>query len=192
MTDIPLAFTSGPSDPIRFDDGVGTWVEAVIDSPADAVWAAVTDINLPAKFSPEYQGGVWTSDERGLGASFIGRNEHDVIGTWEVESWIIAYEEGRQFGWGTSNRDSPGAQWTFHLDPDGDRSTRLRYALTLGPGPSGLTAAIKNMPDKESRIIERRLAELHANMTAVVQGIRAELEEAPDSGTASTDGNTVD
>lgn len=176
MADIPMTFTSGPSDPICFDDGVGTWVETTIAAPADAVWAAVTDIDLPARFSPEYRGGTWTSEERGLGASFIGRNEHETIGTWEVESWVIAYDEGRTFGWGTSHRDNPGAQWTFHLEPQVGGTTKLLYSLTLGPGPSGLTHVIQRLPDKEARIIERRLAEHHANMIQVVEGIRAELE----------------
>ncbi len=176
IDDIPMTFTSGPSDPICFDDGVGTWVETTIAAPAAEVWTAVTDIELPARFSPEYQGGVWTSDQRGLGASFIGRNQHDVIGTWEVESWIIAYEEGRTFGWGTSNRDSPGAQWTFHLEPRVDGTTKLLYSLTFGPGRSGLNAAIERRPDAEPRIIEMRLVEHHENMTRVVEGIRQELE----------------
>ncbi len=176
MSDIPMTFTSGPSDPIRLDDGPGTWVETVIAAPSDVVWAAVTDLDMPARFSPEYQGGVWTSEERGLGASFIGRNEHEAIGTWEVESWIIAYDDGRTFGWGTSDRENPGAQWTYHLEPQVGGTTKLLYSLTLGPGPSGLTAVIDRMPDKEPRIIERRLAEHHENMTKVLEGIRDVLE----------------
>lgn len=176
MADIPMTFTAGPSDPVCFADGVGTWVETVIAAPADRVWAAVTDIDLPARFSPEYQGGRWTSDERGLGASFIGRNEHNSIGTWEIESWVIAYDEGRTFGWGTSDPDNPGAQWTFLVEPQVGGTTKLLYSLTLGPGPSGLNSVIDRRPDKEAAIIERRLAEHHANMTKVVDGIRTELE----------------
>lgn len=176
MTEIPLTFTSGPSDPLRYADGVGTWVETTIAASSDVVWGAATDLDMPARFSPEYQGGTWTSEQRGLGASFIGRNEHEAIGTWEIESWVIAYAEGRTFGWGTSDPDSPGAQWTFHLEPQIGGTTRLLYSPTLGPGPSGLTAAIERMPDKEARIIERRVAEHHDNMVKVVEGIRAELE----------------
>ena len=50
--------------------------------------------------------------------------------------------------------------------------TRLRQWATLGPGPSGLTPAIKAMPDKEERIIARRLAEHEANMRRCLDGIK--------------------
>jgi hypothetical protein len=49
--------------------------------------------------------------------------------------------------------------------------------MSIGPGPSGLSIAIEAMPDKEPRILERRLTEHHANMTRTLRGI-AELAEA--------------
>jgi hypothetical protein len=47
----------------------------------------------------------------------------------------------------------------------------------MGPGRSGLNIAIDAMPDKEERIIERRLSEHRANMTATLAGIKAIAEE---------------
>jgi hypothetical protein len=47
----------------------------------------------------------------------------------------------------------------------------------MGPAPSGLTIAITAMPDKEERIIARRLQEYDTNMRATVQGIK-QLAEA--------------
>ena len=38
--------------------------------PPAAVWALVTDLNLPARFSNEFLGAEWESDERGVGAVF--------------------------------------------------------------------------------------------------------------------------
>jgi hypothetical protein len=49
--------------------------------------------------------------------------------------------------------------------------------MQMGPAPSGISMAIEAMPDKESRILRRRLAEHHANMTATLAGIK-ELAEA--------------
>ena len=56
---------------------------------------------------------------------------------------------------------------------------RLRQGTRMGPAPSGLTIAITAMPDKEERIIARRLAEYEANMRATVEGIKrlAEAEQ---------------
>ena len=47
----------------------------------------------------------------------------------------------------------------------------------MGPAPSGLTIAITAMPDKEERIVARRLEEYETNMRATVEGIK-QLAEA--------------
>ena len=49
--------------------------------------------------------------------------------------------------------------------------------MQIGPGPSGITDLIEARPDKESRILHRRLGEHHANMTATLAGIK-DLAEA--------------
>ena len=55
-------------------------------------------------------------------------------------------------------------------------ATRLRFLVHLGPGPSGITMVIDSMPEKEGRILHRRLGEHHANMQRVVDGIKAAAE----------------
>ena len=42
----------------------------------------------------------------------------------------------------------------------------------MGPAPSGLSIAINAMPDKEERIVARRLEEFEANMRATLDGIK--------------------
>jgi hypothetical protein len=59
------------------------------------------------------------------------------------------------------------------------RAVRLRYTLRLGPGPSGITEAIERMPDKEPRILHRRVEEHRANMQRVVDGIKAATRRDP-------------
>ena len=44
--------------------------------------------------------------------------------------------------------------------------------VALGPGPSGTTMAIDSMPDKESRIISRRIEGQFANMQRTVEGVK--------------------
>ncbi len=48
----------------------------------------------------------------------------------------------------------------------------------MGPGPSGLTPAIEAQPDKEERIVARRLDEWRTNMQATVDGIKS-IAEGP-------------
>ncbi len=44
--------------------------------------------------------------------------------------------------------------------------------MIIGPGPSGISAAIDSMPDKEPRILARRIGEHRKNMQAVVDGVK--------------------
>jgi hypothetical protein len=44
---------------LRYRDGPTTQVDLVIAAPAPVVWALVCDIQLPARFSSEFDGGAW-------------------------------------------------------------------------------------------------------------------------------------
>jgi nitroreductase len=169
---------SGPSDPPRLSDGPGTVVEVDIKASTGEVWNLVTDLSFGAAFSDEFLGARWADgyDGPAIGAQFIGANQHPAIGEWEVPCFVDRYEAGKEFGWVTSDPDNPGARWWFELASIAG-ATRLRYSVILGPGPSGINAAIASMPDKEPRIIHRRIEEHRANMQRVVEGIKAALDD---------------
>ena len=106
----------------------------------------------------------------------MGRNQHPAIGEWEVECFVEVWDEGALLRLGQRGAEAnPGARWRFDLEPTG-AGTRLRFSMSMGPGPSGISMAIEAMPDKEPRILHRRVGEHHANMTRTVEGIR-ELAE---------------
>lgn len=169
----------GPSNPPCLADGPGTVVEVEIDAARDRVFELVTDISFGARFSAEFTGARWADgyDGPALGAQFIGSNTHEAIGEWEVPCFVHRYVDGREFGWVTSDPDNPGARWWFELESIAD-TTRLRYHLILGPGPSGISAVIAAMPDKEPKILVRRIQEHRANMQRVVAGMKAESERS--------------
>jgi len=48
--------------------------------------------------------------------------------------------------------------------------------MQMGPARSGINMAIDAMPDKETRILRRRIAELRANMEATLHGIKSLAE----------------
>jgi uncharacterized protein YndB with AHSA1/START domain len=162
---------------MRYADSPTTEVEVLVDAPAERVWLLVTDIDLPARFSNEFKGAEWIDGQPPprLGARFRGRNEHPAIGAWETTSVVVTCEPGRSFGWDVESGDSVAASWRFELEPDGG-GCRLRQWARMGPGSSGLTAAIEARPDREERIIERRLGEWRRNMQATVEGIKARAE----------------
>jgi nitroreductase len=182
---------SGPSNPPRHADGPGTVVEVDIKAPVSAVWPYMTDISFGARYSEEFTGASWDDgfDGPAMGARFTGSNTHPAIGEWDVPCFVDHYDENHQFGWVTSDPDNPGAQWRFEASSIAG-ATRLRYSVILGPGPSGITAAIESMPDKEPRILARRIDEHRANMTRVIEGIKAEAEADIEGSEAGGGGGT--
>jgi Polyketide cyclase / dehydrase and lipid transport len=162
---------------LRYADCPTTEVEQVIDASPAVVWALVCDIDLPARFSSEFRGAQWLGGvtRPALGAQFRGRNHHDAVGDWETVSTICEFEPERVFCWAVGDPENPSAQWRFSLSP-ADGGTLLTQSAQLGPGPSGITDLIERMPDKEHRILRRRLAEHQANMAATVAGIKTLAE----------------
>ena len=161
--------------PVTLADGPGVTVEVDVKAPPDEVWPYIADINLPARFSDEFQGAEWISDEPGVGATFLGRNRRGDMPDWEVTCHVVGYEENRVFAWNSVDAGDPAAQWRFELIPLAG-STRLRFEMVLGPGPSGLTMIIGQMPDMEAKIIANRQKEQAANMRRCVEGIRDLVE----------------
>ena len=163
---------------MRYADAPTVEVTRHIAAPAGDVWLLVSDINLPARFSSEFTGAEWVGGAHGaaLGACFEGHNHHDAIGTWTTTSTVVDCEPGSTFAWAVGDAEDPSAMWRFDLEPDGD-GTQVTFAARIGPGPSGLTPAIEAMPDKEERIIERRLGEFRRNMEATLDGIAALVGE---------------
>ncbi len=167
------------SDPsrLRLADGPTTEVSTVVAAPADELWPLISDINLSARFSTEFQGAEWLDGAvvPALGARFRGTNVHPAVGTWQVTCTIVEYEPGRAIGWavhGPDGLEPPAAWWRFELEPV-DGGTQIVQRVQLGPGRSGLTPAIERMPDREHDIIGRRLAEHRENMDANLRGLAA-------------------
>ncbi|MEP7024956.1 MAG: SRPBCC family protein [Actinomycetota bacterium] len=169
-----------PDQPeLRYRDCPTTQAEVSVAAPPAAVWPLVCDVQLPARFSSEFEGAQWLDGAScpAPGARFTGHNHHPAIGNWQTTSTICEYEPGHVLGWAVGDPDLPAARWRFTLteEPGG---TRLTQWMQMGPGPSGITVAIETMPDKESRILRRRLAEHQVNMTATLAGIK-DLAEVP-------------
>lgn len=162
---------------LRYRDCPTVEVALTIAASPEAVWALVCDIRLPARFSSEFLGAEWIdgATASGAGARFVGRNRHSAIGEWETTSTVCDYEPGRRFGWAVGDADHPSAIWRFILEPDGT-GTRLTQWMQIGPARSGINLAIDAMPDKESKILHRRLGEHRANMEATLMGIKRLLE----------------
>jgi hypothetical protein len=151
---------------MKYADGPSVEVETFIDALPDAVWKLVSDVTTPVQFSAELEGVAWLDDTR-----FTGRSRHPAIGEWETTCTVVACKPESLFAWVVGDTENPSAQWHFSLEAEGT-GTRLRQWMQMGPAPSGLNIAIEAMPDKEERIISRRLDEHRANMQMTVDGIK--------------------
>lgn len=140
-------------------------------------WRYVTDITVPARCSAELQSVEWLdgSDRVAVGARFRGSNKNDAIGEWQTVSEVVEVEDQRRWVWNVLGQDGPIASWGFEVEPASD-GVVIRQWGRMGPGRSGLNAGIAAQPDKEARIVARRLAEWQRNMAANLEWIRAQAE----------------
>lgn len=158
-------------------------VEVSIDIAAtrSAVWELVSDIELSARFSTEVSGADWIDGDDGpsLGARFAGHSSHDAIGEWTTTCTVTGFEVEHLFEWSVGGADGEVSSiWRYTLDDLDDGSVRVHYWFQMGPARGGLNAAIDRMPDKEDRIIARRMGEHESNMNRVLEGIKDVIESA--------------
>lgn len=146
-----------------------TWIDA---EPA-RVWSLVSDIALMPTLSSELQAVEWVdgTDRPRVGARFVGHNQHDAFGQWSTTSHIVVCDEEREFAWAVGDLANPSATWRFRLTPR-DGGTTLSYRAQMGPGRSGLSAAIDAMPDKEQKIVFVRLREFEAAIDKTLAAIK--------------------
>ena len=162
---------------MRLRDRPTVEADIFVAAPAARVWALVTNLELMGQWSPEYQGGEWLDGATGpvVGARFKGRNKRRER-EWESTSTVVEGEAGRSFAWAVGHPTNPAATWRFDLTPEG-AGTWVRQHVQLGPGPSGLTARIAELPDREEDIVAARTAEHQRNMQITLQGLKAAAEQ---------------
>tara|TARA_B100000029_G_scaffold194312_1_gene192361 strand:- start:13244 stop:14386 length:1143 start_codon:yes stop_codon:yes gene_type:complete len=159
-----------------FEDEPGLTVETDVKATPAKLWDLISDINISSRFSNEFEGADWLDEPPREGARFKGRNKNERIGEWEVTCHVTSYEPNKVFAWAVGDVEKPAATWEFRLTPLAG-ATRLRFAMVLGPGPSGLTRIIEQAPDSEKKIISNRQKDQHVNMRETVEGIKKLAEK---------------
>lgn len=162
----------------RYCDRPTVQARTRIGAPPERVWSLVSDIELMPGMSSELQSVEWLDGATGaaLGARFIGRSCHEAMGEWAATSQVVEFEPGRVFAWAVGDPGYPAAIWRFRLESV-DGGTEVSQWVQLGPGRSGLSAAIDQMPDKEQKIVFVRMREFERNITVTLAHIK-ELAEA--------------
>jgi len=162
---------------VRYRDQPTIEVTQRVRCDVATLWKHVTDITLPARCSTELETVEWLngSDHVEVGARFRGRSKHDAFGDWETVCEVVEVEDQHRWVWNVIGLDGIGATWGFEVESTSDGAL-VRQWGRMGPGPSGLTPAIVAQPDKEARIVARRLSEWQQNMQANLEWIRSQVE----------------
>ncbi|RSS36536.1 SRPBCC family protein [Streptomyces sp. WAC08241] len=176
---------------MRYAEGPSAHGDIHVGAAVPRVWELVTDILLPARFSPELCRAAWLDGAEGprVGARFEGHNHHRLLGEWRTVSYVTELEatgERRVFAWAVTDADGrygepapdparPMATWRYALAPE-DGGTRLRQSARLGPARSGVSLALDRWPDREERIVAARVEELRAGMEKTLAGIKSLAE----------------
>lgn len=168
---------------MKYSDCPTVTVSIDVDASAAKVWGLVSDIGLSARFSTELSGAEWIdgADGAALDARFVGTSAHEATGEWSTTCIVTGYEHEQLFEWSVIGRDDDVSSiWRYTIVDHGDGSVRLDFWFQMGPGRGGLNSAIERMPDKEERIVARRLGEHRSNMERVVSGVK-QLAESGES-----------
>ena len=167
---------------MRYRDQPTVEVTQRVRCDVATAWALVTDINLPTHCSSELCGVDWL-DGAGtveVGVRFRGRSKHEAFGDWSTVCEVVEVEDQCRWVYNVTGPEGTSATWAFEVEPASD-GVLIRQWGRMGPGPSGLTPAIVAQPEKEARIITRRLAEWEKNMQANLEWVRSQAE-VPGSG----------
>ena len=166
---------------MRYAECPTVTVSTEIDASPAVVWGLVSDIGLSSRFSTEVSGADWIEGATGpaLDARFVGHSAHDAIGEWSTTCVVTGFEPERLFEWSVIGRDGDVSSiWRYTITAGGDGRTHLDYWFQMGPGRGGLNYAIEAMPEKEERIVARRMEEHRVNMARVVDGVKELAEGA--------------
>jgi hypothetical protein len=163
---------------VRYRDQPTIEVTLRVRCDVATAWELVTDIGLPARCSAELQAVEWL-DEAGrveVGARFRGRSSHEALGDWETVCEVVEVEDNRRWVWNVVSSQGVSSTWAFEVEPASD-GVLIRQWARMGPAPSGLSVAIAATPEKEARIVARRLSEWQQNMQANLEWIRSQTED---------------
>jgi uncharacterized protein YndB with AHSA1/START domain len=153
-------------------------VSLTVAASPERVWALASDVTRVGEWGAECVGAEWVdgADGPAVGARFLGHQVREDR-KWETTSVVIESEPSISFAWAVGDPANAAATWRYQLAYDGSGGTVLRYRVVMGPGPSGLTAVIAEMPDREESIIANRLKEHERNMMVTLEAIKRAAEQ---------------
>src|SRR5580700_9036908 len=101
---------------------------AVIEAPAERIYALVADLPRMGEWSPECRQVEWLDGSTGPaeGATFIGHNKGGPAGLmkWSRRGRVLAAAPGREFAFVTEEGGRESTEWRYRFEPV-DEGTRV-------------------------------------------------------------------
>jgi uncharacterized protein YndB with AHSA1/START domain len=119
------------------------------DAPVDLVWRLLSDVERMAGLGPEHFAATWDGEQRGVGATFLGKNRRDGF-EWEVPCFVTEYAPPRRFAWTVLEPENPSSRWSYTLSSDDD-GTIVVQRFEHGPNYSFIRLWARNGRQKPSR-----------------------------------------
>jgi hypothetical protein len=161
-----------------------------VKSSPDEVYSVVSDLRRSGEWSPECQGGEWTSGEPAtVGAVFRGENlrKPEVVawaplirGTWHTESRVVAAERGRTFRWMMLSHAGADQEsiWGFAM-AEADGGTVLTHHFRMGKATAGIHHIVENLNEAErERFVKEWTEKLVRDLDATLQRIKDVIENS--------------
>lgn len=145
-------------------------VSRTIAAPAEAVFAALTDITRMGEWSPETIRAEWNGDatEPAVGASFTGHNRNG-DNEWTTEAEIVELVPDERFFFDCSVRGYVFSKWGYTIERADGGCVVTEYAQDLRPESSlERSAQISGVTD--------RLSHNRAGMEATLERLAAAVE----------------
>jgi hypothetical protein len=143
---------------------------AVIEAPAERIYALVADMPRMGEWSPECRRVEWLDRSTGPaeGATFIGHNRGGPGGLmkWSRRGRVLTADPGREFAFVTEESGRESTEWRYGLEPV-EGGTRVTESYTVRWIPTW--ARIVDIPTNRAR-------ELREAMHLTLERLKAAAE----------------
>lgn len=124
-----------------------------IQAPADAVYAAISDVTRMGEWSEECHGAEWHEGFDGpvVGATFDGHNRNGG-NEWTTQGKIVEADPGRAFAFECSMYDFHYSTWGYSIEPTASGCRVTEWSEDLRPeSVLEMSAQISGIEDRTGR-----------------------------------------
>ncbi|MER5771766.1 SRPBCC family protein [Streptomyces sp. NPDC001985] len=164
--------------------------DIAVKATPDEIYAVVSDLPRSGEWSPECQGGEWTSGApSAVGSVFRGENlrSEEVVawaplirGIWHTECRITAAEPGRTFQWMMLTHAGADQEsiWGFDVEA-ADGGAVLTHHFRMGKATAGIQHIVADLDEAErAKFVEEWSDKLAQDLDDTLQRIKEIIENS--------------